>query len=225
VKLENNPPLTVVLIDDCDLATAGLRSILTTYADRVTLVDTREALAHPGDLDVILYEPMGMSTMAASLLRDLQHTGHAHTAVFSWATQEQLPTPTARPHFSKRLTASQLVVMLEELVSGRFTPAPMPAAVEPPPTVVEAPPEAPVERSPLDPDVLLTPREGDVIALIAAGRSNLEISAHLGLSINSVKTYIRSAYRKIGVGRRSQAVLWGVTNGYDGETVVAAATA
>lgn len=224
MKLENNPPLTVVLIDDCDLATAGLRSILTTYADRVTLVDTRGALAHPGELDVILYEPMGMSTMAASLLRDLQHTGHAHTAVFSWATQEQLPAPTARPHFNKRLTASQLVVALEELVSGRFTPAPAPAPVEPPAPVVETPVEAPVERS-VDPDVLLTPREGDVIALIAAGRSNLEISAHLGLSINSVKTYIRSAYRKIGVGRRSQAVLWGVTNGYDGESVVAAATA
>ncbi|MCY7395999.1 MAG: LuxR C-terminal-related transcriptional regulator [Nocardioides sp.] len=221
MKLENSSPLTVVLIDDCDLATAGLRSILTPYVDRVTLVDTREALAHPGALDVILYEPMGMSTMAASLLRDLQHTGHAHTAVFSWATQDQLPTPTARPHLSKRLTASQLVVALEELMSGRFTAA---AAVTEPAPEPEPEPEPRHERV-VDHDVLLTPREGDVIALIAAGRSNLEISAHLGLSINSVKTYIRSAYRKIGVGRRSQAVLWGVTNGYDGEAVVAAATA
>ncbi len=33
------------------------------------------------------------------------------------------------------------------------------------------------------------------------------------ISINSVKTYIRSAYRKIGVTSRSQAVAWGLRNG------------
>ena len=39
------------------------------------------------------------------------------------------------------------------------------------------------------------------------------------LSINSVKTYIRSAYRKIGVTPRSQAVLWGVENGFKPDTL------
>ena len=34
------------------------------------------------------------------------------------------------------------------------------------------------------------------------------------MSINSVKTYIRSAYRKIGVQRRTQAVLWATDNGF-----------
>jgi DNA-binding CsgD family transcriptional regulator len=34
------------------------------------------------------------------------------------------------------------------------------------------------------------------------------------LSPNSVKSYIRSAYRRIGATSRSQAVLWGIEHGF-----------
>ena len=34
-----------------------------------------------------------------------------------------------------------------------------------------------------------------------------------------MKTYIRSAYRKIGVNRRTQAVRWGMRNGFEPDTV------
>ena len=54
----------------------------------------------------------------------------------------------------------------------------------------------------------LTPREVDVLGLIAAGLTNQEIADRLYLSINSVKTYIRTAYRKIGAERRAHAVVW-----------------
>ncbi|WP_223286195.1 helix-turn-helix transcriptional regulator [Kocuria atrinae] len=47
------------------------------------------------------------------------------------------------------------------------------------------------------------------------GATNDEIARTCYLSINSVKSYIRSAYRKMGVERRSQAVLWGVQNGME----------
>ena len=46
-----------------------------------------------------------------------------------------------------------------------------------------------------------------MIALIARGLSNQEIADRAYVTINSVKSYIRSAYRKIGVERRTQAVL------------------
>jgi NarL family two-component system response regulator LiaR len=39
------------------------------------------------------------------------------------------------------------------------------------------------------------------------------------LSINSVKTYIRTAYAKMGVTRRSQAVLWGIQHGMQPDVV------
>jgi two-component system, NarL family, response regulator LiaR len=43
---------------------------------------------------------------------------------------------------------------------------------------------------------------------------NEQIAEATYLSINTVKTYIRTAYRKMGVTRRSQAVLLGVEHGF-----------
>lgn len=54
----------------------------------------------------------------------------------------------------------------------------------------------------------LSDRERQMLVLIAAGLSNEEIAARCYLSINSVKTFIRAAYRKIGVERRVEAAMW-----------------
>lgn len=59
----------------------------------------------------------------------------------------------------------------------------------------------------------LSARESEVLSLITQGYTNNDIATRSYLSINSVKSYIRSAYRKIGVERRSQAVRWGMENG------------
>ena len=60
----------------------------------------------------------------------------------------------------------------------------------------------------------LSAREAEVIALITQGLGNDEIANRTFTSINTVKTYIRTAYRKIGVDSRTRAVLWGVDNGF-----------
>ena len=60
----------------------------------------------------------------------------------------------------------------------------------------------------------LTQRESEVLALITQGLTNQEIADRAYISINSVKTYVRTAYRKIGVTRRSQAVSWGMQHGF-----------
>jgi DNA-binding NarL/FixJ family response regulator len=60
----------------------------------------------------------------------------------------------------------------------------------------------------------LTRREADVLGMIVRGLSNRDIGEAAGLSINSVKSYIRSAYRKMDVTSRSQAVKWGVQHGF-----------
>lgn len=60
----------------------------------------------------------------------------------------------------------------------------------------------------------LSSREAEVIALIASGLTNHEIADRAYVSLNTVKTYIRSAYRKIGVERRPQAILWAMENGF-----------
>jgi two-component system, NarL family, response regulator LiaR len=59
----------------------------------------------------------------------------------------------------------------------------------------------------------LTARESEVLCLITQGLTNAQIVERTQLSINSIKSYIRSCYRKIGVDSRSRAVLWGVDHG------------
>jgi DNA-binding NarL/FixJ family response regulator len=80
---------------------------------------------------------------------------------------------------------------------------------------LEAVRDRPAEAPRREPVVLglLSPREADVVSGICRGLSNAEIAEELFLSVNSVKTYIRTAYRKMGVGSRSQAVLWGFRHG------------
>ncbi len=60
----------------------------------------------------------------------------------------------------------------------------------------------------------LSAREAEVIALITQGLANGEIAARTYMSINTIKKYIRSAYRKMGVDSRTRAVLWGVDHGF-----------
>ncbi len=64
----------------------------------------------------------------------------------------------------------------------------------------------PLERS-SDVD-FLTDRERDVLGLICEGRNDGEMSAILNLSQNTVRNHVASLYRKIGVNRRSAAVIW-----------------
>jgi DNA-binding NarL/FixJ family response regulator len=63
-------------------------------------------------------------------------------------------------------------------------------------------------------DAGLSQRETDVLRLVVLGLSNQEVAEELSLSINSIKTYIRSAYRKIGVTTRAQVVAWCVRHGF-----------
>jgi NarL family two-component system response regulator LiaR len=61
----------------------------------------------------------------------------------------------------------------------------------------------------------LSSRESEVLGLITAGLTNNEIAGKVNLSINSVKSYIRHAYQKMGVETRAQAVAWGYQNGFE----------
>ena len=63
-------------------------------------------------------------------------------------------------------------------------------------------------------EVALTHREADILGRIVRGMSNRDIAEECVLSINSVKSYIRSAYRKMEVVSRTQAVVWGVQHGF-----------
>ncbi|MEV4579327.1 response regulator transcription factor [Nonomuraea jabiensis] len=63
------------------------------------------------------------------------------------------------------------------------------------------------------PPVPLTDREREVLALIAAGRSNREIARSLAVAEKTVKTHVSNVLMKLGVQDRTQAALYAVRHG------------
>jgi DNA-binding NarL/FixJ family response regulator len=53
----------------------------------------------------------------------------------------------------------------------------------------------------------LSPRQLDVLRLLAAGQSNKQISRALGVAESTIKTHLNSLFQKLGVSRRSEALL------------------
>ena len=74
--------------------------------------------------------------------------------------------------------------------------------------IARLPSSAPVEAQP-DP-AILTPRETEVLRLIAAGRTSSEISSDLALSVRTVGRHITNIYAKIGARTRADATAYAI---------------
>jgi two-component system, NarL family, nitrate/nitrite response regulator NarL len=61
--------------------------------------------------------------------------------------------------------------------------------------------------------VVLTPREREVLALLAAGASNKSIARALGLSVHTAKFHVASLIEKLGAGGRLEAVAIAIRTG------------
>jgi DNA-binding NarL/FixJ family response regulator len=205
--VEFDRPVRVRLVRECDLVHAGLQALMADHADRVILVPPGPAHAHDPS-DVALVDPFTRPsgpTEGSAPTQVPRPPGAARVAVFTWETRdgyvEKAMLGGADGYLSKALAAHELVAAIEKVHSGERLVAldGVRRAAEPSPRTPYA--------------IGLTPRESHVVAMIAAGAPNKEIARRLDLSMNTVKSHIRTAYRAMGVTSRTQAVLWAVDHG------------
>ena len=205
---DHDQPLRVALVDDYDVVVIGVANMLEPYRDRVVVAELDTGLPVKDEVDVALYDSFAQPESDHEEIAVLMASPHARrVAIYTWNFHEEL-IRSARElgvsgYLSKALPARDLVAALEAVHAGDV--------------VVSDPPHQKRGSSGLDwPGRRegLTDREAEILALITQGKSNAEIAALTYLSPNTVKSYIRTVYRKIDVGSRTQAVLWGVRNGF-----------
>ncbi len=205
-------PISVALANDYELVVLGLAHLLAPYPERVRMVEMVAGVQVTSDVDLTLYDTFAQPQVdTEDIERVIAGDGAGRVVVFTWNLQAELIEIAlkkgASGYLSKALSGEELIETLERIHAGEVIVSP---AVEAAETASE---EWDGGLWPGQTDGL-TVRESEVIALITLGLSNQEIAKRAYLSINSVKSYIRSAYRKMGVTTRSQAVLWAVHHGF-----------
>jgi DNA-binding NarL/FixJ family response regulator len=81
---------------------------------------------------------------------------------------------------------------------------------------------APSKPSPTRGSIALTPREEDVVRLVAQGLRNREIADRIFVSEQTVKNHLNVIFDKLGVSDRLELALYAVTNGIGAEAASAA---
>lgn len=203
-------PVRVSVVNDYSVVVAGVNAFLAPYSDRIEIVSRHRGTSGGSDVDVALYDsfssPLGHSVRLETLLQD---PTIGSVAIYSFASdpvaiRDSLDAG-AHGFLSKSLGAAELVNGIELIAAGH--------------QVTATGSDADSVDHPMGPDrwpakeAGLSPREAEMIALIVQGLSNDQIAEWCYLSPNTVKTYIRSAYRKMGVTTRAQAVTWGIKSG------------
>lgn len=201
-------PISLALVNDYDVVLAGVAHMFSQYQDRIEVVELNANTPVVVDVDIALYDSFAQPRTDHDEIRLLVNNPHARrVVVYTWNFDQALIDAAyakgADGYLSKTLPAGELVEALELIHSGT--------------SVTSDPPGNNHLSTGLDwpgRQEDLSERESEILALITQGKSNAEIAALVYLSINSIKTYIRSAYRKIGAKNRVEAVLWGVDNGF-----------
>jgi NarL family two-component system response regulator LiaR len=196
----------VALSNDYQITLHGVAAMLAEHADRVVVVELTTSPRMTSDVDVILFDAFGRLPRADEKLREVIRSNRTKVVVYSWTAY---PTEDARAngaagYIHKGLDAEELVDAIVAIHEGRVWEPRDPHVTE----------DHDAMRAWPGQEFDLSARESEMLTFIARGYSNQEIADRVYLSINTVKTYVRTAYRKIGVQRRSQAVAWALSNGF-----------
>jgi DNA-binding NarL/FixJ family response regulator len=205
---ERRSPIRVAVVNDYDVVVNGVAHMLDRYQDDILVVelDANEPVAEV--VDVALYDNFAQPESDRDDLATLVANPRAQrVVVYTWNLHPRLiedaRSQGAHGYLSKALPARDLVAALRRVHAGE--------------TVVIGADHRGPSASGLDwpgRSEGLTDRESEILALITQGMSNAEVADLTFLSPNTVKSYIRTVYRKIQVASRTQAVLWGIRHGF-----------
>lgn len=201
--------ITVALVNDYEVVVRGLANMLRNYEREVSIVELDANHSVRKQVDVALYDTFAATQGDRDEIRRLIANPHVErVVVYTWNFEPKLAKAAmahgACGYLSKGLPARCLVRALQGIHSGEVVVSPKPNSAGGVATGGDWPGR----------EEGLTEREAEVLALITQGLDNAEIADRTGLSPNSIKTYIRSCYRRIDVTNRSNAILWGVRHGF-----------
>jgi DNA-binding NarL/FixJ family response regulator len=187
----------VAVVSPQEVVMRGLTTMLADYPDRLVVTALPAVRTKAPGVDVILYDTFGLHLADGSDLQFLLSETDATVLIVSRDMRPDLRAKAyslgARAWVSMSVHAGDLVRTIELAAAGE----PIGEREDRLATVVG-----------------LTTREVEVLALITQGLSNKDIADKLVVSVNTLKSHIRQAYRKIEVTTRSQAVSWAITHGF-----------
>jgi DNA-binding NarL/FixJ family response regulator len=205
-------PVRIVLVDDHEIVLQGLKAILARFTGEVRVVgeavdaDAALAVVTALDPDVVLSDVRLRGSSGLDLCRQLLERDPARKVVLLSAYDDeqylfQALRAGASGYLLKRVNGAELVGHLQRVVDGE-------TVLDPTMAGRAALSAARLQRGEFWPGahIGLTHRESEVLALAVAGLSNRAIAGRLVLGEETVKSHLRSIYRKLEVNDRAGAV-------------------
>ena len=202
--------ITVLLADDHAIVRRGLSELLATAADLVVVgaaVDGAEAVALAGEHqpDVVLMDLSMPELDGVAATRQLLEISPASRVVILTSFSE-------RDRILSAIDAGAVGYLLKDVDPDELLRGIRAAAAG------EAPfsPRAATALLPGASRPTLTPREREVLSLVAEGLPNKSIARRLGISEKTVKSHVGAVFSALGVADRTSAALWAQRNGLGG---------
>ena len=192
--------LRVLIVDDHAILRMGLTSILNAQRDLVVVGDASDgatgiARARALKPDVVIMDLM-MTEMdgTETTRRLLAHDPDARVLILTtFGTADGISHALeagARGAVMKNVEFSELVEAIRAVAAGGRFVSP---EIE---RIISSEPPVPA----------LSPRQGEILALLVRGLSNADIARQLGISVNMVKEHSNALFAKLGVANRTEAV-------------------
>ncbi|MGB3896822.1 response regulator [Mycolicibacter sinensis] len=212
-------PVRLVLVDDHEMVIEGLRAMLTAFTDRIEVVgqaiNAEQALAVVAetDPDIVLCDVRMRGESGLDLCLALRERDPERRVVMlSVYDDEQYLFEALRVGASgyllKSISSDDLVHQIEMAHRGE-------TVIDPGLAARAAGTAARLQRDEFWPGARqgLTQRESEILAYMVSGLSNRGIATKLVIGDETVKSHLRSIYRKLGVSDRTGAVATALREG------------